>query len=99
MAMLTRVVTMLALALFLPANAFAQTKVALIITNQSYAANPGVLENPHRDGERIERALDQPRDHALTLRAGRRHAVGCDFDPHLVHGRLDLPTVVLRGVK
>ncbi len=58
MAMLTRVVTMLALALFLPANAFAQTKVALIITNQSYAANPGVLENPHRDGERIAAALN-----------------------------------------
>ncbi len=40
-----------------PASALSQTKLALIITNQSYAANPGALQNPHRDGERLAAAL------------------------------------------
>jgi hypothetical protein len=48
-------------AVFLVASAFAALadapKLALIITNKAYPASIGVLENTHRDGERISATL------------------------------------------
>ncbi len=50
-------IALLLLSLLLSARAFAETRLALVITNKDYPASVGALSNPHSDGERIARTL------------------------------------------
>ncbi|MGO9170864.1 MAG: caspase family protein [Rhodomicrobium sp.] len=50
-------IALLILSLFLPAGAFAENRLALVITNKDYPASIGALSNTHSDGERIARTL------------------------------------------
>ncbi len=58
MAILTRAVAMLVMALFLPASAFAEKRVALVIGNSVYK-NDRTLANPARDAKAVAEALRQ----------------------------------------
>jgi uncharacterized caspase-like protein len=42
----------------LPFSALAETRIALVISNASYPAELGKLENPHKDGHVIAAALE-----------------------------------------
>jgi hypothetical protein len=46
------------LVLLIPSVARAETRLALVISNASYPAEIGRLENPHRDGAVIAAALE-----------------------------------------
>ncbi len=56
MAILTRAVAMLALALFLPVSAFAEKRVALVIGNSAYK-NVAALTNPANDAKAVAATL------------------------------------------
>jgi uncharacterized caspase-like protein len=59
MALKTCLVFVLALSLFLPAGAFAEKRIALVVTNQAYPDQIGKLVNPHRDGAAVKSALEK----------------------------------------
>jgi formylglycine-generating enzyme required for sulfatase activity len=59
MRMMVRVAVALVFLLVLPSAAFAQSRVALLIGNQSYNARVGPLKNPHNDIALIGAALDK----------------------------------------